>query len=132
MGTPLQLGQLSAEDSGQIVGADSWAESLLPKVDRQWLDELSGEGQEAEDAYPLSPMQHGMLFHSVLTPESGEYLEQIACTVEERLDPSAFRQAWKEVLDHHSSLRTVFVWEGLKSLCKWSTGNRCFRFRSLI
>ena len=29
--------------------------------------------------YPLTPMQHGMLFHSLLEPGSGVYVEQMSC-----------------------------------------------------
>ena len=34
-----------------------------------------------EDIYPLSPMQQGMLFHSLYEPQSGVYLEQMVCTL---------------------------------------------------
>ena len=32
--------------------------------------------QNIEAIYPLSPMQQGMLFHSLVTPETGVYMEQ--------------------------------------------------------
>ena len=66
-----------------------------------------------EDIYPLSPMQQGMLFHSLYAPNSGAYIEQITCRFEGRLDLDAFEGAWRQVLKKHPILRTAFLWEGL-------------------
>ncbi|WP_169218415.1 non-ribosomal peptide synthetase [Brasilonema sp. UFV-L1] len=66
-----------------------------------------------EDIYPLSPMQQGMLFHSLYAPESGVYFEQLSCTLRGNLEVQAFEQAWQQVVARHSVLRTVFVWEHL-------------------
>ncbi|WP_428997973.1 condensation domain-containing protein, partial [Pseudomonas aeruginosa] len=41
-----------------------------------------------EDIYPLSPMQHGMLFHSLYEQASGDYLNQLRVDVH-GLDPGA-------------------------------------------
>ncbi len=64
-----------------------------------------------ENIYRLSPMQEGMLFHSLSDQESGQYVEQAACTVEGDLDPAALRRAWEGVLERHSVLRAGFHWE---------------------
>ncbi|MBN0698056.1 hypothetical protein JTM09_33585, partial [Pseudomonas aeruginosa] len=40
-----------------------------------------------EDIYPLSPMQHGMLFHSLYEQASGDYLNQLRVDVH-GLDPA--------------------------------------------
>ncbi len=45
---------------------------------------------QIEDIYPLSPMQEGMIFHTLLAPES---------------------RAWQQIIDRHAILRTSFVWE---------------------
>ena len=37
---------------------------------------------EIEEAFPLSPTQAGMLFHSLLAPEAGLYLEQIISRID--------------------------------------------------
>ncbi|MDZ7307315.1 MAG: amino acid adenylation domain-containing protein [candidate division KSB1 bacterium] len=66
-----------------------------------------------EDIYPLSPMQQGMLFHSLYAPQAGVYVEQMSCRLHGELDRTAFRKAWQEVLNRHTILRTAFVWEGL-------------------
>ncbi|GFE67463.1 non-ribosomal peptide synthetase [Chroococcus sp. FPU101] len=64
-----------------------------------------------EDIYPLSPMQQGILFHVLFTPDAGVYLPQICLTLEGSLDHLQFRQAWDKVLVRHPVLRTAFNWE---------------------
>src|ERR1043166_776394 len=63
-----------------------------------------------EDIYPLSPVQQGMLFHSLSVPETGMYVEQLVCTLHGDLDVATFERAWTAVLAQHSVLRTLFVW----------------------
>ena len=67
-----------------------------------------------EDIYPLSPMQEGMLFHALRSPEAGLYFEQVTCTLAGDLDEEAFVGAWQQVVDRHPILRTAFVWERRK------------------
>lgn len=67
-----------------------------------------------EDFYPLSPMQQGILFHSLAAPKSGVYFEQFSCSLTGKLDIVAFESAWQQVVDRHPILRTSFAWEGLK------------------
>ncbi len=67
-----------------------------------------------ESFYPLSPMQQGMLFHSLFAPESGVYVEQLNTTLRGRLDIPAFERTWQRVVQRHPILRTAFAWEGLK------------------
>ena len=66
-----------------------------------------------EDVYPLTPMQQGILFHSLYTRTSGEYVEQFSCDLRGPLDVPAFRRAWEHVIGRHTALRTAFVWEDL-------------------
>lgn len=69
--------------------------------------------KQIDTFYPLSPGQQGMLFHTLLSPQSGVYVEQIACTFEGKLDVERFLQAWNVVIKRHPILRTCFVWQGL-------------------
>jgi amino acid adenylation domain-containing protein len=69
--------------------------------------------QNVEDLYPLSPLQQGMLFHTLLSPDSGAYVEQITYEMEGCLRPDLYRRAWQEALDRHPVLRTAFFWEKL-------------------
>jgi amino acid adenylation domain-containing protein len=65
-----------------------------------------------KDIYPLSPIQQGILFHTLYAPEAGEYIMQMVCTLRGDVDASAFELAWQRVVDRHEVLRTAFVWEG--------------------
>src|SRR6185436_8628635 len=67
-----------------------------------------------EAIYPLSPMQQGLLFHTVYAPESGVYIGQMACRLEGNLNVAALEQAWQRLLDRHSALRTAFVWKRIE------------------
>src|SRR5689334_11199647 len=67
--------------------------------------------ENIESIYELSPMQQGMLFHSLRSPQSGMYVEQLSCTLRGPLDVAAFRQAWQHVVNRHSVLRTSFYWK---------------------
>jgi amino acid adenylation domain-containing protein len=69
--------------------------------------------QNVEDIYPLTPLQEGMLFHTLEAPGSGVYIERLSCELRGDLDPAAFRRAWEEVLALHPVLRTAFLWQGL-------------------
>jgi alpha-ketoglutarate-dependent taurine dioxygenase len=65
------------------------------------------------DLYPLSPMQQGMLFHTLYEPDSGAYVMHVIGTLPAHLDVPAFKRAWERLLTRHSVLRTSFVWQGL-------------------
>ncbi|MDZ7356795.1 MAG: amino acid adenylation domain-containing protein [candidate division KSB1 bacterium] len=66
------------------------------------------------DFYPLTPMQQGMWFHTLLAPESGVYFEQLSCAITGQIDLEAFRRAWDAVIQRHPILRTSFIGESLK------------------
>ncbi|WP_158623685.1 non-ribosomal peptide synthetase [Corallococcus llansteffanensis] len=86
----------------------------LAGLTRPALDRVVGEeGAGLEDLYPLSPMQQGMLFHALLTPDAPAYFVQTSWRLHAALDPAAFRRAWDAVVAHHPILRTGFRWEGL-------------------
>ncbi|HEU4797132.1 MAG TPA: amino acid adenylation domain-containing protein, partial [Pyrinomonadaceae bacterium] len=66
---------------------------------------------EIEEIYTLSPLQQGLLFHTLYAPESGDYFGQSSCRLKAALDVNAFQHAWERVVERHSILRTSFVWE---------------------
>ncbi|MGH7832388.1 MAG: non-ribosomal peptide synthetase, partial [Candidatus Binatia bacterium] len=66
---------------------------------------------QIEDSYPLSPVQHAMLVHSLAVPRSGVYVQQLLCTVREDLNVPAFREAWESIVRRHPVFRTRFNWK---------------------
>jgi amino acid adenylation domain-containing protein len=66
-----------------------------------------------EHFYPLSPLQEGLLYHSLSEPDSASYFNQTIASLRGELDVAAFERAWQRVVDHHPVLRTFFVWEDL-------------------
>ena len=81
----------------------------LARLDQTTLDGLVGSGRDIQDVYPLSPIQSGLLFHSLYAPDSGMYFEQFSCQIHD-LDIAALKQAWQRVVDRHAILRSSFVW----------------------
>src|SRR5262249_29044909 len=81
------------------------------RLDQQELDRLISEiGANIERLYALSPMQQGMLFHSLLEAGSGVYVTQLVLTLAD-VNAAALRGAWEAAVRHHDVLRTSFVWE---------------------
>ena len=70
--------------------------------------------ENLEDIYGLSPMQKGMLFHTLLVPNSSAYQNQSVWQLEGQLNLAAFEWAWQQVIQRHSVLRTAFFWEDLE------------------
>ncbi len=83
----------------------------LARLTQAQLDQLPVPVAQIEDIYPLSPMQQGILFHSVFTPQAGAYINQLRVDVQ-GLDLARFRAAWQAALDAHPVLRCGFAWEG--------------------
>ena len=68
--------------------------------------------KDIEDVYELSPMQQGMLFHTLEAPQSGTYCVHVAYRLRGPLDRTAFVRAWEALIERHAILRTSFHWEG--------------------
>src|SRR5262245_57645496 len=81
-----------------------------PKSAKQGILNGMARNPTIERLYPLSPMQQGMLFHSLLDAASGVYVTQLAFTLA-GVNVAALRAAWERVVRHHDVLRTLFVWQ---------------------
>ncbi|MCP4001220.1 MAG: amino acid adenylation domain-containing protein [Gammaproteobacteria bacterium] len=90
----------------------------LVQLDQFAVDALLTECPDLEDIYPVTPMQHGMLFHSAFAGDDADhtsqvYLTQVIWNLEGNLNPGAFEKAWQTVVARHTSLRSSFLQSGL-------------------
>ena len=99
--------------------------SDFPLVDlnERQLAQIQRTTGQIEDLYPLSPMQEGMLFHSLYGSDSGIYTTQLVCELNGHLNEDSFEMAWQAAVDAHAVLRTGFEWKSWKNLCR-SSGDR--------
>ncbi|MEM7482575.1 MAG: amino acid adenylation domain-containing protein [Acidobacteriota bacterium] len=69
------------------------------------------------DLYPLTPVQEGMLFHTLYqageSGNEGVFVEQLTCELAGVLDLGRFQEAWSAVQERHPALATSFLWQGL-------------------
>ncbi|MBT7590555.1 MAG: amino acid adenylation domain-containing protein [Candidatus Scalindua sp.] len=65
--------------------------------------------QNVKNIYPLSPMQEGMLFHSLADRESQAYFQQTSWRIQGNLDVATFEASWNELTRRHDVLRTNFI-----------------------
>ncbi|MFT0516998.1 non-ribosomal peptide synthetase [Pseudomonas faucium] len=82
----------------------------LAHLAQEQIDALPIPAAEIEDVYPLTPMQEGMLLHTLLEPGTGIYYMQDRYRINSALDPQRFAQAWQAVVARHEALRASFSW----------------------
>ncbi len=104
-----ELRALIAHCTRQGAGGYTPSDFPLARLPQARLDDLLGSERGIEHVYPLTPMQEGMLFHTILAPGGGSYVGQMDFELRGELDPVAFERAWQEVAARHAILRTAFV-----------------------
>ena len=67
--------------------------------------------QNIENIMELSPLQQGMLFHTLYSTNLDPYVYQYTARLKGALSVSAFTRAWQQVMDRHQVLRTCFYWQ---------------------
>jgi len=107
-----ELRTLLAHCTSAEAGGYTPSDFPLAGLGQAELDGLLGSGRGVEDVYPMTPMQEGMLFHSLLSPEGGAYVGQFMYDLVGDLDTTAFSRAWNAVAQRHAVLRTAFLWDG--------------------
>lgn len=85
----------------------------LAGLDQAQLDRLVGHERLVDAVYPLSPMQEGMLFHSLFDNDHGVYFEQLSVEVLGSADRETLKKAWMQVVNRHPALRSAFVWQDI-------------------
>ncbi len=72
------------------------------------LERVPFDLRTIDDIYPLSPMQHGILFHALFAPEQSTYVNQLVATLIEP-DVERLRAAFEAAVPRHDILRTSFT-----------------------
>ncbi|MFF0741729.1 amino acid adenylation domain-containing protein [Streptomyces sp. NPDC004111] len=96
-------------------GAGGRTPGDFPLVDigQEALDRLVGDGRRTDDVLPLTPLQDGMLFHTLTDPEGSAYVDQLALRLDGVHDTQALAGAWREVFRRVDALRATIRWEGV-------------------
>lgn len=84
---------------------------LLKNITIDELEQLleqTRELGEAENIYPLTPMQKGMLFHSLFDPSSGAYFQQTMFDLHGDLDIDSFSKSLDGLSQKYDIFRTNF------------------------
>ncbi|MFF3306090.1 non-ribosomal peptide synthase/polyketide synthase [Streptomyces sp. NPDC002952] len=105
------LGDLVAHCSGPGAGGRTPSDFPLADVDQAAVDRVVGDGRTVADLCPLTPMQAGMLFHSLLDADARTYVNQVQLTLSGVRDAHAFAEAWQRTADANPMLRTRLVWQ---------------------
>ncbi|MFE9216615.1 amino acid adenylation domain-containing protein, partial [Streptomyces lavendulae] len=93
-------------------GAGGLTPSDLPlvTVDQQEIERWEERYPGLADVWPATPMQSGLLLHSILAGSSFDaYHVQLVLHLDGAVDPVRMRAAGQALLDRHTSLRTAFV-----------------------
>ncbi|WP_420226763.1 amino acid adenylation domain-containing protein [Pigmentiphaga litoralis] len=80
----------------------------LAKLTQEAIDRLPLDPANVQDIYPVSPLQSGLIFHSVLSPADTAYINQIRIDLM-HLDVPRFVRAWTLLVQRHDVLRTGFL-----------------------
>ncbi|MCP3742746.1 amino acid adenylation domain-containing protein, partial [Rossellomorea sp. BNER] len=70
--------------------------------------EISGN-HKMEDIYPLTPMQEGMLFHSLMDHQSPAYFDQTSYIAKGHLDVELMQNSFNALVSKYDILRTVIA-----------------------
>ncbi len=105
-----ELQSLIAHCLSDAAGGLTPSDFPLAHLTQPQLDSLPVPASAIEDVYPLTPMQEGLLLHTLLEPGTGLYYMQDRYRIHSALDPQRFAQAWQAVIARHEALRASFCW----------------------
>ncbi len=82
----------------------------LAQLTQEQLDKLPIPAEAIDDIYPLTPMQEGLLLHTLLEPGTGIYFMQDRYRIDSEINVTRFDRAWRAVIARHEALRASFCW----------------------
>ncbi|HEU0251455.1 MAG TPA: amino acid adenylation domain-containing protein, partial [Pyrinomonadaceae bacterium] len=101
-----ELAKIATAADGAALPEPTQPFSLISDQDRQNLPE------DVEDAYPLTMLQAGMVFHSELNPGTAVYHDIFSHHVRAPYNSDALRKAIDVLVRRHDALRTCFALHG--------------------
>ncbi|SFK58154.1 non-ribosomal peptide synthetase [Methylocapsa palsarum] len=108
---PLLQKSVDSPPGQTALAADSFS---LAELSSEQVDGLKAEFPGLVDLYPLTSLQEGMLFHSLLNPGSGVYVMQDQYEIRGSVDVDAFQKAWQSTVDRHEILRSGLAWRQIE------------------
>ncbi|ATO50304.1 non-ribosomal peptide synthetase [Brevibacillus laterosporus DSM 25] len=69
---------------------------------------------DVKDIYSLSPMQRGMLFHTLKDKENLAYFDQTTFQIEGEICVESLEKSFNELIRKYDVLRTIFLYQKLK------------------
>ncbi|WP_394540544.1 non-ribosomal peptide synthase/polyketide synthase [Lysobacter enzymogenes] len=108
-----QIARNAAQDERTL-----FTPSDLPLIalDQQRIEAIEAIQPPLADILPLSPLQHGLLFHALYDDGAPDaYLVQQVFRFEGRLDAAAMQNAADRLLERHANLRAAFIHDGRSS-----------------
>ncbi|MFI6306034.1 amino acid adenylation domain-containing protein [Amycolatopsis thailandensis] len=72
------------------------------------VEEIEAAVPELLDIWPFSPLQEGLLFHSIDERGPDVYAGMRVLTLDGPLDAARFRSSWQTLVDRHDALRASF------------------------
>ncbi len=109
------LRELIAHCTAPGAGGFTPSDFPLARLDQGTLDRLEERYREPgiEDVYRLSPLQEGLVYHTLAAPDSEVYVTQMSCVLAPGetgpVAPAAWRRAWQRAVDRQPVLRTAFL-----------------------
>ncbi|MGK0162255.1 amino acid adenylation domain-containing protein, partial [Pseudomonas mosselii] len=86
---------------------------LEPAAIERIVATVPGGAANVQDIYPLAPLQEGILYHHLSSPEHDPYVLQSRMAFASRDRLHAFVDALGKVIARHDVLRTSVLWDGL-------------------
>ncbi|MGW0538654.1 amino acid adenylation domain-containing protein, partial [Streptomyces sp. NPDC003032] len=104
------LAALARHTADPAAGGLTPSDLPLVKVSQQDIEAWESRYPGVSDVWPMTPLQAGLLFHTLLNDDSWDaYQMQMAFHIEGEVDPARMRVAAQALLDRHANLRTAFV-----------------------
>lgn len=113
-GTPFSLQQLfqhpTISELAKVISESADEEISEPVEPFALIDQVDREQMPmgVVDAYPLTRLQTGMIFHSKLSLETPVYHEIFSFHLQAPLEPAAARNTLQDLIERHDILRTSF------------------------